>query len=62
MQYVPGQPLYDRLLVRPKQSDRRRVTFHNAHIPVHHENGHGHGVEQQSVKSLIQKLNGDPVH
>ena len=62
MQHFPDPPLYDRLLVRPKQSGRRRVAFQDAHIFVHHKNGHGHGIEQHPVKSLIQKLNSNPIH
>jgi hypothetical protein len=62
MQHFPAPPLYDRLFVRSKQSGRRRVAFQDAHILVHHKNGHGHGIEQHSVKSLIQKLNSNPIH
>src|SRR5208282_2650917 len=62
VQHLSTAPPDDEFFVLSQQPGRRRVIIEDAHVLVHDEDRHRHGVKQHAMKSLIQKLNGKPVY
>ena len=62
VKHIAATPVFGAWLFLSHQARRRLVVFEDVDVLVHHENRQGHGIEQDAVKSLIQKLNIKPAH
>jgi hypothetical protein len=62
IQRFPAPFSDQRLFVFGQHFDCSGVAFHDAYILVHYKSGHGYGIEKHSMKSLVQKLNGNAIH
>jgi hypothetical protein len=62
MKYIAATAPQDQLLVLGQEPGGRRVVFQQRNVRVHNEDRDRHGIEKNSMKTLIKKLNSDLGH
>jgi hypothetical protein len=62
MQHVAPAPAQDHLLFLPEELGCGRIVFQNGNVVVDDKDRHGHGIKENTMKTLIKELDSDLGH